>query len=189
AASNQRYGSGISSPCRTSVTSRRSVSGGVSIALTRSSAVKIPWCRLFHEFEVIVAVRHRTDERPLLASLVAIPMHCARRDQQRIAGAHDVFFVVDTGHILAFENVLFVFDLVGVLRHFAAGREREPPNGEVRRTVRVVDQDAFFESVGGVHCFIFFLAFPSDDRRWGRGVAHRRSYDRRWLKSSARGTV
>ena len=105
----------------------------VSIALRATSVARNRVCGSLHEFDRVVAVRYRTDERTRFVACVAIPVDRPGGDQERVAGAHGVFFAVDSSDVLAVEHVLFVFDLVGVFRDLGTRREREPPDGEVRR--------------------------------------------------------
>ncbi|MFT4883305.1 MAG: Zn-dependent protease/CBS domain-containing protein [Natronomonas sp.] len=93
-----------------------------------------------------------------------------------IAHRDGVFLVVNADHVLAVEDVLFVFDVVGVFRYLGAGFEDEPADGEGRCAVFGADEDALFEALGGIDRLVVDLVGTAD-QRFRFGCSHALTYD------------
>ena len=89
-----------------------------------------------------------------------------------------MFRPVDTHRVLPGEDVLLVFDLVGVFRNPTTGGEREATDCEVGRAVGLVYQDALFDAVGGVDRLVLDVVGPSN-QRFRVSVCHTRPVRRR----------
>jgi len=100
-------------------------------------------------------------------------------DVQRVARRNGVLLVTESDGVLAFQDVLFVFDVVGVFRHLGAGFEDEAPQREVRRAMFGADEDALRKALGGRDGFVLDVVVAADQRSVGFGFrfGHTRGYE------------
>ncbi len=132
--------------------------------------------------DLVVTGRDRTEERARLVALVAVPVDGTGRDVHRVAGTDGVLLALDSHDVLAVENVLFVFDFVGVFRDLAAGCEREPADCEVTTARCLADQNSLLEALGRADGLVLDILAAPDERRRA-GVAHILALAPRFLKT------